>query len=426
MTGPADYDVLCARAYLSRVAEPANVALWAFVAREGAVAAAAAIERGAAPGPVEAAAAARRGRIDSEADLAAAARGGIRLVVPEDEDWPHFALAAMEATAARRWEQWRAGDRAARPAGEAVPPLALWVKGDLPLRDLGIRSAGLVGARAATQYGAEVASELGYGLAGRGVAVVSGGAYGIDAAAHRGALAAEGATVLVSAGGLDRPYPAGNAAVFERIAAGGGLLVSESPPGAAPHRRRFLSRNRLIAALSTGTVVVEAGRRSGALNTAAHARRLGRAVMAVPGPVTSAASVGCHDLLRGPDGDGLGAARLVTGVDDVLAEIGAPGEGLADRARPPGGPGGGADGSVRAALDALDAQAAAVHDALRPRRFASEDELSAVSALPVPQVRQSLAALLLYELAEAGPDGYRLHPRAWARPAAGPSMGGDA
>ena len=204
-----------------------------------------------------------------------------------------------------------------------------------------------------------------------------------------------------------------------------GLVVSESPPGAAPHRRRFLSRNRVIAALSTGTVVVEAGRRSGALNTAAHARRLGRAVMAVPGPITSAASVGCHDLLRGGQGGDQDPARLVTGIDDVLAEIGSSGEGLAvsspigpsGASGPPVAPGSATDtaASARAAIDALDPQAAAVRDALRVRRFLREDELSVVSALPVAQVRQALAALMLYELVEAGPQGYRLAGQRQAR-----------
>ncbi|MCW2602883.1 MAG: processing protein [Pseudonocardiales bacterium] len=418
MGAEADVDdaVLRARAYLSRVAEPASVVMWEWVRRVGPVEAADAIRAGVVPEPVAAATAARRERIDVDADLDAAGRHGIRLITPEHEDWPHFALAAMERTAARRWEQWQGGDRAARPAGEAVPPLALWVRGSLAMHTLAVRSVGIVGARAATEYGVHVASELGYGLAGRDVAVVSGGAYGIDAAAHRGALAAEGATVLVSAGGLDRPYPGGHADLYERIAETG-LLISESPPGAAPHRRRFLSRNRLIAALSTGTVVVEAGRRSGALNTAAHARRLGRALMAVPGPITSAASVGCHDLLRGAEAGEPGAARLVTGVDDVLAEIGAPGEGLSEPALPaaassdPRATSGGGSRGEQSAIDGLDAEASAVHDALRARRFLREDELSVISALPVPQVRQALAALLLYELAESGPDGYRINPR---------------
>ena len=102
--------------------------------------------------------------------------------------------------------------------------------------------------------------------------------------------------MLVSAGGLDRPYPPGNGRLFEAIAESG-LVVSESPPGSAPQRHRFLTRNRLIAALSGATIVVEAARRSGAINTATHARGLGRVLLAVPGPITSALSVGCHDLL---------------------------------------------------------------------------------------------------------------------------------
>ena len=139
-----------------------------------------------------------------------------------------------------------------------------------------MRSAGIVGARASTEYGNRVAADLAFGLGSAGLEIVSGGAYGIDAAAHRGALAAGAVTVAVSAGGLDRPYPTGNAALFEQIAAAG-LLISESPPGCAPQRHRFLSRNRLIAAFSSGIVVVEAAGRSGATNTANHARRLGPA-----------------------------------------------------------------------------------------------------------------------------------------------------
>lgn len=410
----SDEALLHARAYLSRVVEPASLVVWDWVRRVGPLEAAATIRASQAPDAVSAATEARRRRIDVDADLDAAQRHGIRLVVPEDDEWPHFALASMEAAADQRWREWLAGDRAVRPAGEAVPPLALWARGPGELSTLATRSVGIVGARAATEYGVHVASELGHGLAARDVVVVSGGAYGIDAAAHRGALSAEGATVLVSAGGLDRPYPVGNSRLFERIG-DAGLLVSESPPGAAPHRRRFLSRNRIIAALSTGTVVVEAGRRSGSLNTAAHARRLGRAVMAVPGPVTSALSVGSHDLLRGVRTGERAEARLVTSVDDVLAEIGAAGEGLDEPADPDGAQSraaGSDGGAARMVIDGLDTHAAAVLDALRVRRFLQEDELSVVSALPVPLVRQALAALLLYELAESGPDGYRLHARA--------------
>lgn len=180
----------------------------------------------------------------------------------------------------------------------------------------------IVGSRAATPYGEHVAADWSHQLAQRSVVVVSGGAYGIDAAAHRGALAAStagatGRTVIISAGGLDRPYPAGNHRLFERAAATGSLLLSEAPPGRAPTRTRFLTRNRLIAGLTSGTVVVEAARRSGAINTAEWCRTLGRDLMAVPGPVTSATSTGVHELLKA-------GARMVTTVEDILMALPSP------------------------------------------------------------------------------------------------------
>ncbi len=172
----------------------------------------------------------------------------------------------------------------------------------------------IVGSRAATGYGAHVASEIAADLAEQGWAVVSGGAYGIDAAAHRGALAARGVTIAILACGLDQPYPAGHAALFTDVA-GDGLVVSEWPPGRRPARVRFLIRNRTIAALTCGTVVVEAGERSGALNTAGHAAELGQPLMAVPGPVTSAQSAGCHRIIREWD------ATCVTCAADVIEMV---------------------------------------------------------------------------------------------------------
>ncbi|HKT57891.1 MAG TPA: DNA-processing protein DprA, partial [Microbacterium sp.] len=154
---------------------------------------------------------------------------------------------------------------------------------------------------------AEFAAEL----AGRGVTIVSGGAYGVDGCAHRAALGAGGTTIAVMAGGVERAYPAGHADLFERVAARG-AVISEVPCGGAPTKWRFLARNRVIAALSGVTVVVEAGTRSGSLNTAGHAAALGRPIGAVPGPVTSASSVGCHRLLREFD------ARCVTDANEVL------------------------------------------------------------------------------------------------------------
>jgi DNA processing protein len=228
-------------------------------------------------------------------------------------------------------------------------PLCLWLRGDPDLAGAAVRSVAVVGARAATAYGERVAGDLGAGLAERGVTVVSGGAFGIDVAAHRGALAVGGRTVALLAGGIDRPSPAGNLAVLERIVDDGGALVAESPPGTPPSRARFLQRNRVIAALTGATVVVEAAWRSGALSTAARAGELLRPVGAVPGPVTSMASVGCHRLLRD------GAAVCVTDaaqVVELLDPAGSDGPGAADTVVRPGGADpaarpGGADPAVR-------------------------------------------------------------------------------
>ncbi len=229
---------------------------------------------------------------------------GGRLVVPGDLEWP------------RQLEDL--GDLA---------PWALWVRGTVDLRLSALRSVAVVGARAATSYGTHVASTLGSDLAASGWAVVSGGAFGIDAAAHAGALAARGVTVAVLACGVDVAYPPRHDALFARIAADG-LLVSEVPPGAAPHRTRFLVRNRVIAALTRGTVVVEAALRSGSLSTAHEAERLGRPVLGVPGPVTSTMSQGVHRALRG-------GALLVTSAAEVVEAVGDLG---ADLAPEPSGP----------------------------------------------------------------------------------------
>ncbi|MFT4235125.1 MAG: DNA-processing protein DprA [Microbacterium sp.] len=225
--------------------------------------------------------------------LSEALRRGMTLLTPEDDRWPGDRLEAL-------------GDNA---------PIALWVRGGA--EHLGnLRAAiSIVGARAATGYGTHMASELAAELAGRGVAIISGAAYGIDGAAHRGALGATGLTLAVVAGGVDRVYPAGHARLFAELTEQGAVM-SESAPGGAPTKWRFLARNRVIAALGDATVVVEAGERSGALNTAGHAAAMGRPLGAVPGAVTSSQSAGCHRLLRDFD------AACVTCADDVLELIG--------------------------------------------------------------------------------------------------------
>jgi DNA processing protein len=234
----------------------------------------------------------RLGGIPSEMDLAGFHRDGIRLVCPGEPEWP-TQLGVLGG----------------------VTPYALWLRGEADLRYCCLRSVSIVGARAATAYGAHVGTEMAAALGERGWTVVSGGAYGIDGCAHRGALAADAVTVAVLACGVDYAYPRGHQDLLAGIAAQG-VLVSEWPPGRMPARRRFLIRNRVIGALSRGTVVVEAGMRSGALNTARHARDLGRPVMAVPGPVTSDVSAGCHKIIRE------WGAVCVTGAHDVIELLG--------------------------------------------------------------------------------------------------------
>jgi len=198
---------------------------------------------------------------------------GGRMLLPGDPEWP----SAVDDLGAHA-------------------PVVLWTRGDPAVLADAVAVA-IVGARAATAYGESVAAELAGDLAASGAVVVSGGAYGIDGAAHRAALGAGGTTVAFLAGGVDRAYPIGHQQLFDRIRTGG-AVISEVPCGGAPTKWRFLQRNRLIAAAGHATVVVEAGWRSGSLNTAGHAASLGRPLGAVPGPVTSAASAGCHRLLR--------------------------------------------------------------------------------------------------------------------------------
>jgi DNA processing protein len=205
------------------------------------------------------------------------------------------------------------------------------------------------------------------------VAVVSGGAYGIDGSAHRAALAADGFTVAVLAGGIDVAYPSGHAALLHRIGEQG-LIVTEYPPGLRPQRHRFLTRNRLVAALAGATVVVEAGVRSGAANTAAWARALGRTVCAVPGPVTSSASVGCHMLLRA-------GAHVVTRADEILELVGRAGELAVEAERP------------TSALDDLDDNERRVYDALPARAARTVDEIAVASGLPPTQLLGPLSML---------------------------------
>lgn len=371
---PVSEDERLARAGLTAVCEPGDVGTARSVAEHGAVEVWRALD-------AEVRAAAMPAR-----HLARVAHLGGRLLVPGDEDWPlpvdRLATADYEEAPPHEWMR---------------EPLALWVLGPLSLADASARAVAVVGARAASGYGLHVAAELGTGLALRGAVVVSGAAFGIDAGAHKGAIAGDAPTVAVLAGGVDVPYPRSHIALLERIRREGSL-VSEVPPGYAPFRQRFLRRNRLIAALSRATVLVEAGPRSGALNTCRHARAIARPVLAVPGPVTSPMSVGCNRLIRS------GHALLATDADDVLGVAMPLGSPLAvgsqqELALEPGG------GDPR---DGLRAEVARLLDAVPSRSPAPLDRIAAIARVAARQAAVELSCLEEAGLVEHAGGGWRL------------------
>lgn len=289
-------DVLAARAYLTTVADaPATARL---VADVGPVRAAWRIAHGAVPAAV--ADETTRARLrQAPVDLAAAAAAGIHLLTPEHDQWWPRPFAHLAAAAA------------IRPS--LTPPLGLWVRGPLPIADLTRRAVAVLGARAASPYGIHLGGEFATDLVRRDAVVVASNALGVEGAAHRGALAGHGPTIAVLPCGVDRSHPTAHAALLESIAASG-LVVSEYPPGTVPERRRFLAATRLVAALVDAVVVVESGLRSSALRAAEQADALGRSVFAVPGPVTSAQSAGCHILLQR-------GARLATCGEQIADEL---------------------------------------------------------------------------------------------------------
>lgn len=311
-----------------------------------------------------------------ERDLDTIQRLGGELLIPEDPRWPG-ALRHLELGM----------------------PLCLWVRGDLAqgLPELE-RTVAVVGSRDATGYGLSVTGDLSAGLANRGYTIISGGAYGIDAQAHRAALAgaagAAVATIAVMACGSDRFYPAGNEDLLRSVTSRG-LVLSEVPPGSAPTRWRFLQRNRIIAALAAATVVVEARWRSGALNTAHHAAALGREVGAVPGSIYSANSAGCHRLLRD------GSAVCVTDAQEAAELAGPLSDSLQD--------GDAANGAAQAAEhDGLTVEDLLLLDALPVRTGSTVDKLASVAGLSPPGVRAGLARLELEGLAvRSGPEQWR-------------------
>lgn len=362
-----------ARAALTRVLEPGDERAGAWLRKNGPVALLRALR--VADGSAERLPGMTAARLEGyrlraaaaepERDLAAAAAVGGRLVCPGDREWPS--------------QLDDLGD--ARPVG-------LWVRGRPDLRLWALRSVAVVGARACTPYGAHMAATLGAGLAERGWVVMSGAAFGVDGAAHRGVLAVGGATVAVLACGVDVPYPRGHAELIGRVAQQG-LLVAELPPGSHPTRSRFVLRNRVIAALTRGTVVVEAEYRSGSLVTARQAARLGRFVMGVPGPATSGLSAGVHELLRG---EGV----LVTDASEVAELVGDIGD-LASERRGPVLP-----------RDRLDPVAARILDALPYHGPAGPRDLARSAGTSVDETLGRLYELHSLGFVEREGDGWRL------------------
>ncbi|MDT0269330.1 DNA-processing protein DprA [Streptomyces sp. DSM 44915] len=359
-----------ARAALARVVEPGDVLVGRWLGEFGAVAVWEALSRRgrALPGASAerwAGWSLRAERAEPAADLARIAELGGRFLCPGDREWP----------------------RQLADLGPAAP-IGLWVRGPCSLRFVAVRAVALVGARACTDYGSHVTAELATGLAERGWTVVSGAAFGIDGAAHRGALAVSGVTVAVLACGVDVSYPLAHRELLDRIARGG-LLVAELAPGDHPTRARFVQRNRVIAALTRGTVVVEAARRSGALNTARHATELGRHLMAVPGPVTSGLSAGAHRLIRAE-------ATLVSSAAEIIELVGEMGELAAPEPVP------------LVPRDLLAPRAAAVLDALPVEAAASLREVAREACTGEEEARARLGELVALGFVERVGEHWRL------------------
>jgi len=311
---------------------------------------------------------------DAQRDLDRAARLGIRWVVPGDPEWPS-SLDDLDAA-----------ETLDRTGGA---PLGVWVRGSVRLSELAAPVA-IVGARSATTYGEAAAAELAAEVTRAGSAVVSGAAYGIDQAAHRGALAARGPTIAVLACGADRVYPAAHRELLAHLAEHG-AIVAEVGLGCAPMRQRFLSRNRLIAALARGTVVVEAAARSGAINTAGWTVRLGRPLMAVPGPLSSATSEGTHQLIRD------GAATLVTRGEHVLEAVAPMGEHTTEPVR-------GADRP----RDLLPSREQRLLEAVPVAHPAPVESIARTAGIGVEEAQQLLWSLARRRWVEQLPRGWRL------------------
>ncbi|HSF37122.1 MAG TPA: DNA-processing protein DprA [Nocardioides sp.] len=318
----------------------------------------------------------RLAEVDAARQLDQAERCGIRFLVPGDAEWP----TGLDLL-----------DDAITVDGFGGTPPGLWVKGPMPLTEL-VTSVAVVGSRAASVYGVEMTRSVCAHLALSGVPVVSGGALGIDFEAHDATLSADGVTAAVLACGADRVYPAHNRPLLQHLAAEL-AVVSEQPPGSAPTRPRFLARNRLIAAMTRGTVVVEAALRSGALNTAGWAESLNRHVMCVPGPVTSYTSRGVNNFLRE------GRGTVVTHGAEVLELVGAAGEHLVEPPRGEDRP-----------RDDLTPTERTVVEWVPVSEPAGVDSISRLCGLPLRTTEGALRRLRSKRFVQLTDEGWRLAP----------------
>lgn len=363
-----------ARLTLNLIAEPGDWAFLAVAHEIGGIALLRAIHDDPRKHELLEAAAARLVDVDVDRTMEEADRLGLRFVIPGDDEWPHQVddLYGHEPISER-----------------GGPPIGLWVKGPLRLDTLG-ESVAIVGSRSSTSYGESAAADIAAQLGHNDIPVISGAAYGIDYAAHRGALGTRSPTVAVLACGADRVYPAAHRQLLEHLGREH-AVVSEAPPGHSPQRIRFLARNRLIAALSRGTVVVEAAYRSGAVSTVNWAARMNRVVMGVPGPITIATTAGVHQLIRNH------VATLVTSGDDVLELIGKAGEHVRDDPRGPDNP-----------RDLLTFRERHVLDAVPVARSAGVESIAVVAGLGVAAVRRALEGLLEKGFVEMDHSGWHL------------------
>lgn len=298
--------------------------------------------------------------VDPDTDARNAHVLGAWVVIPEDPDWPE----QLDDLGLSR-------------------PIAIWGRGDRSKLGGLIHSVAVVGSRNVSAYGAAVTRDITHQISGEGWCIISGGAYGIDAAAHSAALTAgscEPPTVAVLACGVDRFYPSANAGLLSRIEEYG-LLLSEVPLGCSPTRYRFLQRNRLIAALSRATVVTEAAWRSGSLNTAHHAESLSREVAAVPGDVLSGGSAGCHKLIREDH------AVLVSNGSEVLELLGPLGNHATVGVQAE------QDSLAQRPEDVLEPNLLRLYDALPLRQDSDPSHLCRVSGLSPTEVMTGLSTL---------------------------------